>query len=747
MDSPRVVHVASEAYPLAKSGGLGDVVGALPGALRRIGQEPALFLPAYPWIRAEHPEAVDLGLDLEVPTGDGAVTGRLLRLLLPASGVPVFLFRADALFDRRSLYGDNGGEYPDNAYRFGVFCRAVLRATQLLGWSVDVFHLHDWQAALLAVFLRTEHEGDPQFARTRTVLSIHNLAYQGWAAPDLLRALRISSSLFHHHLLECHGLVNLLKGGIVFADHVTTVSPHYAEEILRPEMGWGLDGVLRTRAAELTGILNGADPAVWSPATDPYLAERYDVHSWPEGKAAARRVLADVFGFRPDDDRPLVGFIGRLTGQKGVDLLLGVLPELIDAGARLVLIGTGDPNVENAWRDAARSHAGSVAVQITYDETLAHLIQAAADMLVMPSRFEPCGLNQLYAMRYGTVPIVHAVGGLLDTVVPATPENLAAGTATGFHFESFSWEGLGSAFRRALALHGDRDRWAALVETGMRQDFTWERSARAYGELYARVLGRAERHMPLKLLPQFPRPAEPPRAEDEHVRLLAGFRRPHGEPALGLLVQSATVLFAYWEIPPELRAEFGPAPRLELEDLTGGGRQTVSVAHPHQLGDYWFHVHPDHTYRAEIVSADRHRHLVSEPVRTPRNHPSFHWATDDAAVWVTLDELSGRARKAMVDRYLSLLELTGLRWRTEVPAAAPSLAEAAAWVAPAGGVPSSVSFGPGPAAPRSGPPGRPPAAPPAAFGPSSAACSPIAGFGSPPLSDFLDPGPGEEGSR
>jgi len=660
MDSPRILHVASEAFPLAKSGGLGDVVGALPGSLSHLGESTAIFMPAYSWILRNSQDLADLGVDLEVPTGNGPVHGRILRTHLPGTGVDVLLFQSDALFYRDNLYGENGNDYPDNPYRFGVFARAALEMAKAMNWQIDIFHAHDWQAALLPIFLRTFYEDDPCFSRSRSVLTIHNLAYQGWAYPGVLEALGLAQSLFHHHLLECHSLVNLLKGGIVFADQVTTVSPRYAEEIRTPQMGWGLDNVLRSRADHLTGVLNGVDLGIWDPNRDPHLPRRYDINSWQEGKAEARAGLANV-GLNPVDSRPLVGFIGRLTGQKGVDLLLESVPDLVESGGRLILLGTGDPSLESSWRDVAHRYSGSVGAQITYDERLAHLVQAGADMLVMPSRFEPCGLNQMYALRYGTIPVVHGVGGLQDTVFPATAENLASGRATGFHFPDLSRDGILNTFRHAFTLHSDHDQWARLVTTGMRQDFSWTRSAQAYIDLYQEVSSRPDRHMPLKLLPQFPRPAERPVSEDEQFHILRAFRRPYGIPVLRLMVQSPTNLFSYWEIPESLRPMLGDSPRLELENVTRGTRHAIPLDNPSELGDYWFHVEPDHTYQVTLVSEVTGLPcLESNPVQTPRVYPSDSWATDDAASWVTLDQLSARARDAFIERYKRLLECMGL---------------------------------------------------------------------------------------
>jgi len=643
------------------------VIGALPAALARLEESTAIFLPAYSRILEGNFALENLGVDVEVPMESESIRGRLLRTVLPGSGVPVFLFHAEKLFDRADLYGEGGKEYPDNPLRFGVFARASLEAARALNWKVEIVHAHDWQAALAPVFLRTHYANDPRFERTRSVLTVHNLAYQGWSPPEILTELELSESLLDHHLLECHGMVNLLKGGIVFADQVTTVSPRYAEEILQPEEGWGLEGALKARADSLTGVLNGVDPDVWSPAIDPHLTVRYSIENWADGKAAARRDLMKTFGLEADGGAPVVGFIGRLTGQKGVDFLLGSVRALVEAGGRLVLIGTGDPRLERAWRKVAARHPGTVGVIISYNEPLAHLIQAGSDMLVMPSRFEPCGLNQLYAMRYGTVPVVNPVGGLLDTVVPATPANLGAGTATGLHLEELSRQGLADTFQRAFALFEDRKQWAALVEAGMRQDFTWERSARTYRNLYSRVLDRTHRHMPFKVLPQFPRPAAVSEVEEDGPRPPEELPPSYGEPVLSLMVQGPTLVFAYWEIPVTLRGAFGSSPRLELEDLDSGERQVVSLAHEHEFGDYWFHVQADHAFQARIVSGDGSRpHLVSERVATPRSRPSPYLATADSSRPISAEELPAHERDPFIERHARLLGLMGVRWRPDV---------------------------------------------------------------------------------
>ncbi len=657
MAPPSIVHVASEAFPLAKSGGLGDVLGALPAALTRIGASSAVFLPYYPWVSERVPAVRDLGVDLDVLTGCGTQRFRLFDTRLD-NGLRVVLFRCDPLFARARIYDEHGSEYGDNAYRFGAFCKAALEAVKALEWRVDVFHLHDWPTALLPVFLRTHYEDDAALARARTVFTIHNLAYQGWADRRVLAELDLPDDLYRSELLECRGAVNLMKGGIVFADHVTTVSPRYAVEIRGETHGVGLDGVLATRAETLTGILNGIDPAVWDPAVDEHLPLRYDRSSWRRGKAAAREEIVREFAIDDADDAPLFGFIGRFTEQKGLDVLLDAVDRLVAAGGRLVMIGTGDAALVGRWEETARRHAGRVGVKILYDERLAHRIQAGVDALVMPSRYEPCGLNQLYAMRYGTVPIVHPVGGLRDTVVPLdeTDDASTGDEPTGLWFEPLDADALGDAFERAASCFADRPRWSRLVEAGMAQDYTWARSARTYEALYSAIV-RRRRHDPFATVPAHARGAAT--FDEENRRIVASFWRPYGELAIGLYPQGPTCLYGYWELTPTLIDRLGDEARLELYDLTSGATRSLPMNPPPTVGEYWFPADPDRVYQLAWIGRDARRTLVSALVRTPRAAPSDRWATDGDARWVTLEQLSRRDRERLVTRQRNLLHAIG----------------------------------------------------------------------------------------
>ena len=474
----RVLLAASEAWPLIKTGGLGDVVGALPAALRAIGVDARLVLPAYPAALAALPSAR--------PIGRSALYGTPISLLrgeLPIDGadaLPVYLIQATAFERSGNPYQDVSGEdWPDNPARFALFCRAA--AALGLGhlapdWRADVVHAHDWQAGLLPALLSLEPK------RPGTVFTVHNLAYQGLVPGDATQALGLPADWWHPDALEFYGQTALIKGGLAFADRITTVSPRYAHEIQTAEFGCGLDGLLRYRAGVLSGILNGIDTALWNPAADPALVAPYDARSLA-AKARNKAALQAELGLAVEADALLLGLVGRLVEQKGIDLLLGVLDRL-PADTQVAVLGSGEAAYVAALQAAADADPRRIAFRSGYDEALAHRIQAGADAFLVPSRFEPCGLTQLYALRYGTVPIVRAVGGLADTVVDASPANLAAGTATGVVFKAATARALGVAIRRAHELHQARTPWQQMQRAGMAQDHSWTTAAQAYRALY-----------------------------------------------------------------------------------------------------------------------------------------------------------------------------------------------------------------------------------------------------------------------
>jgi starch synthase len=484
----RVLEVASEAAPFAKTGGLADVVGALPEALERLGCDVTLVIPAYreTLARGFLVEPTDLAFD--VPIGTRRMTARFLRYRRPESACTVLFVANDELFDRPTLYG-GAADYPDNAERFIFLSRAAYELAARQEQPFDLVHCHDWQTALVPAYRRLLADHRPAIRDTRTLLTIHNMAYQGlfWHWDMLLTGL--DWKYFNWQQMEFHQQLNLLKTGLVFADALTTVSPTYAREIQQAPGGRGLEGLLAGRAAALAGIVNGIDTAAWNPGTDPHIPRPYGEADVAEGKYAARVALAARLGHAAPDARPLVAFVGRLAEQKGVDLVVELIGRMAGTGrAHFVVLGTGDPAAEESLRRVAAAFPGTVDVVIGFDEGLAHLVQAAADIVLVPSRFEPCGLTQLYAQRYGAIPVVRATGGLVDTVVDATAEAIRDGRATGFSFGPCEPGALVHAVERALDLHADRERWAGLVRHAMRQDWSWDTSAREYLRLFERTL-------------------------------------------------------------------------------------------------------------------------------------------------------------------------------------------------------------------------------------------------------------------
>jgi len=485
----RALLVASEATPFAKTGGLADVVGSLPAALERAGCEASLVIPAHREVFSKGIEFEPTGISFEVPIGARRPQARILRARLPGSQSQVFLVGNDDCFDRPTLYG-GAEDYPDNAERFIFFSRAALEFAARQDQPYDIIHCHDWQTGLVPAYRRLLPQSWPTLARSRTVMTIHNMAYQGlfWHWDMLLTGL--DWKYFNWQQMEFYGQLNLLKTGIVFADAISTVSPTYAREIQGPVGGCGLEGVLASRSNVLTGIVNGIDTTVWSPFADPHLPRPYSADDFAKGKSAAREALAARLGGLGDGSVPLVAFVGRLVEQKGIDLLIEMLGRMAGGGrARFVVLGTGDGVHEEALRSVAATYPGAVDVVIGFDESLAHLVQAAADIMLVPSRFEPCGLTQLYALRYGTIPVVRATGGLVDTVVDTTPETIGVGTASGFVFEAYDSHALEHALLRAIDAHVDRDLWGGLVRRVMAQDWSWDASAADYLALYRRTCG------------------------------------------------------------------------------------------------------------------------------------------------------------------------------------------------------------------------------------------------------------------
>jgi starch synthase len=477
----KILFASSEAVPLVKTGGLGDVSGSLPLALRRLGHDVRLVMPAYADAVARVSDAELLGT-LPVPRAPGVV--RLLEGTLDQSTVPVYLVDAPGLYDRAGnpYVGPDGRDWVDNALRFSTLCRVaseIALGHSTLGWQPEIVHANDWQTGLIAPFL-ADVAGRPA-----TLFTIHNLSYQGLFDRPTFDALGLPPHWWSPLGVEFYNHLSFIKGGIALSDIVTTVSPTYAAEIREPQLGYGLHGLLSHRADRLYGILNGIDYELWNPQTDPTIPQHFSAATF-EGKAANKARLQQVFGLEARTDAILFGHVGRLVEQKGIDLILGILPRLMDQpDAQLAILGSGSAALEELIRAASAQYPGRVGAQLGYDEPLSHLVEAGSDAFLMPSRFEPCGLNQLYSLRYGTVPVVHRTGGLADTVVDATAESLAAGSATGFVFDRPDAEALWSATARALALwHQPGRGWERLAINGMRQDFSWATSACRYEELY-----------------------------------------------------------------------------------------------------------------------------------------------------------------------------------------------------------------------------------------------------------------------
>ena len=477
--SVSVLIVGSEAIPFSKTGGLADVLGALPLALGRLGLRVTLVTPKY---RGSQVHGSLKTIDVPLPGGAGT---RIVAQPLDEGVRAVLVDRPD-LYDRESIYG-SGADYPDSPRRFGFLCRAALEYAAQSAETFDVLHANDWQAGLAPVYLRTRYAGHPRIGKMATVFTIHNLAYQGTFPPDWLAPLDLPPSVMGVDALEFWGQISFLKGGINYSRVITTVSPTYAKEIQTPEYGAGFEGILAGRASDLFGVLNGIDTDRWDPRKDPYLPEPYDETSL-EKKDASRIELIEALDVRATSDtlrRPIIGVVSRLVDQKGFDLVAELADDLRDSGASFAALGTGDPRYERMWRRLGADFPNRFAVKIGFDERVAHLIEAASDMFLMPSRFEPCGLNQMYSMRYGTVPIVRATGGLEDTVADYNDET---GTGTGFKFTEYAAPALQGAIERALTVFANPRIWRTLQRAGMRQDFSWDRSAREYVKLYERAL-------------------------------------------------------------------------------------------------------------------------------------------------------------------------------------------------------------------------------------------------------------------
>ncbi len=476
----RVLMVASEAAPFAKTGGLADVIGALPRALASLGHEVDVVMPRYRGVEAGAPERV-------ITVALGSLVSDAGCYVIADDRIRTIFIDHPGYFDRDHLYGANGHDYVDNPERFAFLCQAALNWAADSSIPYDVVHAHDWQAGLVSVLHARMVKASTSLRRLATVFTIHNLAYQGVFDASWLPYLGLGWDLMRVDAMEYWGRISYLKAGVVFSQLITTVSPRYAQEIQTPALGFGFDGILRERGSDLIGILNGIDYDQWDPERDPNIPRPYGATDL-EGKSAAKRELLERCRLPAGIDalaRPVVGLISRMVDQKGFDLLADIADELPRLGAAVVLLGSGERRYEDLWLALATRYPDRVAVHIGFDERLAHLIEAGADLFLMPSRFEPCGLNQMYSLRYGTVPLVHATGGLADTV---RNFDAVTGSGTGFTFDEYSPQALLGTLRWALGVFMDRRTWQRIQQSGMRQDHSWAASARRYVEVYERAI-------------------------------------------------------------------------------------------------------------------------------------------------------------------------------------------------------------------------------------------------------------------
>jgi starch synthase len=476
----RILFVASEALPYVKTGGLADVIEALPKALVKLGHEVAVFLPRYRDVKSNSvvmpSMTIPQGFRLRFPN---ITSGSILR------GVRYFFLDDPYYFDRDSIYGDKTGDYPDNAERYTEFSRAAIELAKHI-WPPDVIHCHDWQTAMVPVLMRSSYGDDPAVKDIPVFFTIHNMGYHGIFPREALERAGIPRVLFNPAALEFFGNVNFLKGGLVYADYLTTVSPKYAQEIQTPEYGFGLDGVVRSRADRLTGILNGVDYSVWSPDRDPLIPMKYSSKNLA-GKRVCKEALLDEYQLHKDNlNRPVLGIVSRFADQKGFDLIAQIAVAILQEDILMAVLGTGDRKYEELFRALAADFPGHVGLKIGYDNKMAHLVEAGSDIFLMPSRYEPCGLNQIYSLRYGTVPVVRATGGLDDTI-----ENfdLQLGTGTGFKFQEYSGTALLDAILQALHQYSDDGVWKRIQLNGMAKDFSWNKSAAEYARLYEAATG------------------------------------------------------------------------------------------------------------------------------------------------------------------------------------------------------------------------------------------------------------------
>jgi starch synthase len=486
----QILLASSEVAPFAKTGGLADVAGALPKALKALGHDIRVALPKYRMVdNAKH------GLRRILPKLPVPIAGTVETAAVwegAIGSVPAYFIQQDDYYDREGLYQVAGKDHPDNAERFAFFSRAVLELTRALGFSPSVYHCNDWQTALVPTYLRTAYRGDPEFGEGGVLFTVHNLGYHGLFKPAAIAVANLASEVFNPFGIEFYGKVNFLKAGLVWSDLINTVSQKYSREIQTEEFGHGLEGVLRSRSRDVYGILNGIDYEEWHPSHDPFIAARFSRDDLA-GKAACKADLQRTFGLPERPDIPLLAVISRLAAQKGIDLIAEVMNDMLGLDTQFILLGTGEPALEKAFEAAKTQDPSRIGLKLGFDVALSHKIEAGADIFLMPSRYEPCGLNQMYSLAYGTIPLVRATGGLDDTIQPFDPVRK---TGNGFKFADTTGEALLATVRQAVDLYRSPDQWRRLIQNAMACDFSWDRSAREYEALYQKIVARHSAETP-----------------------------------------------------------------------------------------------------------------------------------------------------------------------------------------------------------------------------------------------------------
>lgn len=486
----KILYVSSEAVPFAKTGGLADVAGALPKALKNMGHDIRVVMPKY---KAIDDKVFGLKTILdEIKVHFQLITNytQIQGTTFPGTDIPVYFVKFDPYFNRQELYAEGGSDYPDNAQRFSLFCMSALWMLRGLDWRPDIIHCNDWQTALIPSYLKhhPDLKMDEFYNRIKVLYTIHNLAFQGQFDESMLKSIGLGWEVYSMDGMEFYRKINLMKAGIVFSDEITTVSETYAKEIQTFEYGCGLDGVLGHRSEHVTGIINGIDYNEWNPQVDNLIPAKYSPEQMA-GKAECKKALQKKQNLPAREDVPLIGMISRMTDQKGFDLIVANAAELFKMDIQFVLLGAGDQQYQTIFEKIAKEYPQKVAVNIKKDNQMAHEIEAGADLYLMPSKYEPCGLNQLYSLKYGTVPIVRKTGGLADSITDATPESIGDGTGTGFVFEQYAPDALFKTINRALKFYEDKKVWKKIQLNGMSKDFSWDSSAKKYMALYRKMLG------------------------------------------------------------------------------------------------------------------------------------------------------------------------------------------------------------------------------------------------------------------